>query len=78
MFSNILTVRIVEPEYLLATKLKAARGYKHDLSDIVGIISEERLNNPSFTKENVLKAYYEMYGKDDKINENAFMIFNEC
>ncbi len=45
-FANVLKVRIVEPEYLLATKLRSARPYKHDLSDIIGIIVEEKNMNP--------------------------------
>lgn len=42
-FSNILQVRVVRGEFLLATKLVAGRTYKHDLTDIVEImIKEER------------------------------------
>jgi hypothetical protein len=69
--SNILTVRVVEPEYLLATKLKAGREYKHDLSDIVGIITEEKVKNANFSKENVMKAFYDMYGETSEPNEIA-------
>ena len=42
-FANVLNIRIVDAEYLLATKLKAARPYKHDLSDIAGIIIESHV-----------------------------------
>lgn len=61
-FANVLEVRIVEPEYLLATKLKSARPYKHDFSDIIGIITEEKEINPDFSKQMVMAAYQDMYG----------------
>lgn len=77
-FSNVLAVRIVESEYLLATKLKSARPYKHDFSDIVGIITEERAANPNFTKELVINAYYEMYGGDAELDKTAEMYMDEA
>ena len=39
-FSNILQIRTVSSEYLVAMKLMAGRQYKNDLSDIVGIFIE--------------------------------------
>ena len=55
-YSNILTIRVVASEYLLAMKLKSGRQYKNDLSDIVGVLREhqkkanhcrvKRLNTP--------------------------------
>jgi hypothetical protein len=39
-FSNVLAVRTVAAEYLIAMKLMSGRQYKHDLSDIVGILWE--------------------------------------
>lgn len=77
-FSNVLNIRIVNPEYLLATKLKSARPYKHDLSDIVGIITEERATNPNFTKELIMKAYYDMYGDDATLDKNAEKCMNQA
>ena len=40
-FSNILQIRTVSAEYLVAMKLMAGRQYKNDLSDIVGILVEQ-------------------------------------
>ena len=34
-FSNVLTVRTVSAEYLIAMKLRAGRKYKNDLSDVI-------------------------------------------
>jgi hypothetical protein len=41
-FSNILTVRTVSAEYLIAIKLMSGRRYKNDLSDITGILWEHQ------------------------------------
>lgn len=69
-FANVLHVRTVKPEYLAATKLRSARPYKHDLSDIVGIITEERAKDPKFSKQKILEAYRDMYG-DAKVDQDA-------
>lgn len=46
-FSNILTVRIVTAEYLIAMKLMSGRQYKNDLSDVAGILWEhQKSGNP--------------------------------
>jgi hypothetical protein len=48
-FSNIVTIRTVAAEYLLAMKLMSGRQYKNDLSDIVGILWEhQKSGNPIF------------------------------
>jgi|GEM_PF-1027379 len=39
-YSNILTIRTVAAEYLIAMKLQSGRQYKSDLSDILGILTE--------------------------------------
>ena len=77
-FANVLNIRIVDAEYLLATKLKAARPYKHDLSDIAGIIIEEKAHNPDFTKERVMNAYYDMYGKTTNPSKEAIVCMNDA
>lgn len=38
-FSNVLTVRTISAEYLIAMKLRSGRKYKNDLSDIIGILA---------------------------------------
>ena len=37
-WSNVLTVRTVAAEYLIAMKLCSGRQYKSDLSDVIGIL----------------------------------------
>ncbi|MGN0361752.1 MAG: DUF6036 family nucleotidyltransferase [Bilifractor sp.] len=41
-FSHILEIRTVSAEYLVAMKLMAGRKYKHDLSDVVGILLDRK------------------------------------
>lgn len=38
-YSNVLNIRTISAEYLVAMKLMSGRRYKKDLSDIVGILS---------------------------------------
>jgi hypothetical protein len=76
--SNVLTIRVIDTEYLLATKLKSGREYKHDLSDIAGIIIEEKIRNPEFSKEDVINAFYDMYGSGSKIDDTVKCIMDEA
>jgi len=41
-FSNILNVRMITAEYLIAMKLMSGRQYKNDLSDVAGILWEHQ------------------------------------
>ena len=41
-FSNVLTVRTISGEYLVAMKLMSGRQYKNDISDIIGILHEQK------------------------------------
>lgn len=58
-----LVVRTIKDEYLIAMKMMAARKYKHDYSDIFGIIKE----NPSLSFGKVMKAVENLYGDSSKI-----------
>lgn len=61
-FSNVLTVRIVEAEYLIAMKLRSARKYKHDISDIAGILLEHEEQGNPISLERIEKAISDIYG----------------
>lgn len=56
--NNTLIVRTVKDEYLIAMKMVAARKYKHDYSDIYGILNE----NQFLTYDNIIKAITDLYG----------------
>ena len=70
-FSNILTIRTISAEYLIAMKLRAGRKYKHDLSDIIGILAEhEKTGNPISIKE-IDTAVINLYGGWDDFSEDS-------
>lgn len=41
-YSGVLNIRTINAEYLVAMKLMSGRRYKKDLSDIVGILNEQK------------------------------------
>ena len=61
-FNQVLRVRTVKDEYLIAMKLISFRSYKHDWSDIIGILKE----NPT-----IKKAFINLYGSLDKMSDDA-------
>jgi len=61
-FSNIVTVRTVAAEYLVAMKLMSGRQYKNDLSDIAGILSEHQKRGEPITREEIDGAVEKLYG----------------
>lgn len=70
-FSNILTVRSISGEYLVAMKLKSMRQYKNDISDIVGIFREQQEVGDPLSFEKVETAVMNLYGSWDSIPDEA-------
>jgi len=68
-FCNCVDVRTVKGEYLVAMKLKSGRIYKHDLSDIVGIILSEKMIGNNISYNRILDAYKELYNNILDIDE---------
>ena len=68
-YSNVLTIRTVTAEYLIAMKLMAGRKYKNDLSDIAGILWEHQKNGNPITPEMVDKAVNLLYGGWEQVPE---------
>ena len=66
-FSNVLQVRTISAEYLVAMKLMAGRKYKNDLSDIVGIIIEQENKGKTISLEVVKKAVIDLYDRYENI-----------
>ncbi len=60
-FSNIVEVRILPSEYLVAMKLASLRLYKYDMSDIVGIIRAG--NIPRVRIEKAVRDLYDDFSK---------------
>ena len=70
-FSNVLTIRTITGEYLVAMKLMAYRQYKHDVSDIVGILREQQNSGDPLTFERIGKAVKALYDSWDNLPTNA-------
>lgn len=70
-YSNVLTVRTVSGEYLIAMKLASGRGYKNDLSDTIGIFREEKEMGTPITYARLDKAVCELYGGWEQLPKNA-------
>lgn len=61
-FSNVLTIRTISAEYLIAMKLRSGRKYKNDLSDIVGILAEHEKQGKTIAMSAINKAVIDLYG----------------
>lgn len=70
-FLNIIQVRTVSAEYLVAMKLMAGRQYKNDLSDIVGILIEQEEKGDSFTLDRIKKAVIDLYDFYERLPDNS-------
>ena len=75
-YSNILTVRTVKAEYLIAMKAMSGRQYKYDLSDIVGILWEHEKNGTPITREAVDAAITKLYG-EKQIPDISLQLLND-
>lgn len=60
-FGHVLDVRTVSGEYLIAMKLMSGRQYKNDISDIVGILCEEKKRGTPLTLEKIKMAVCNLY-----------------
>ena len=61
-FSNVLTIRTISAEYLIAMKLRSGRQYKSDLSDVLGILAAHEKRGVPITMEQIHKAASDLYG----------------
>ena len=60
-FLGYLDVRTVTDEYLIAMKLMSGRVYKHDLSDVVGVLYECHLKGYEISRDIIVKAVEDLY-----------------
>ena len=68
-WSNVLTVRTVAAEYLIAMKLRSGRQYKSDLSDVIGILYEHEKRSEPISMDQIRKAVTSLYGSWDALPE---------
>lgn len=70
-YSNTISFRTITAEYLIAMKLRAARKYKYDRSDIVGILMEQEANGNPITLDKIKKAVKDLYGSYDILDKEV-------
>lgn len=76
-FSNVLMIRTISEEYLIAMKLVSGRKYKSDLSDIAGIIYEKKKEGNPITFEQINEAVINLYGNWDLISLESKELLNK-
>lgn len=68
-YANVLTIRTISAEYLVAMKLRSGRQYKSDLSDVLGILSEHQRQGTPLSMARIQKAAADLYGDFDALPE---------
>ena len=75
-YSNVLTVRAVAAEYLVAMKLMSGRKYKYDLSDVAGILSEHEKSGKPISRSDIDRAMKELYGGWRDVPESSIELID--
>lgn len=76
-FSNILNVRTIGAEYLIAMKLMSGRQYKNDLSDVAGILLEHQKGKNPIKREDIDKAVVVLYKAGSKLSKGSKQFIND-
>jgi len=66
-FGYVLEVRTVSGEYLVAMKLMSGRKYKNDISDVIGILKEQKEIGKPLTLEKIQTAACDLYDSWDNL-----------
>ena len=77
-YSNILTVRTVSAEFLLAMKLMSGRAYKHDTSDITGILLEHQKAGEPISRERIERAIVRLYGENAVLPDSSAKLLDDA
>ena len=75
-YANVMTVRTIVGQYLVAMKLRSGRKYKHDLSDIVGILMTHRMEGNPLLPDDIREAYEQLYGDWNELPEDSRLFVN--
>ena len=70
-FYQVLSVRILTGEYLIAMKLRSFRHYKNDISDIVGILAEHTDRREPISFAMIDRAVRDLYDSWDDFPAGA-------
>ena len=76
-YKEIINVRTIKDEYLIAMKLMSGRIYKNDISDIIGIIISNKKNGKDFTYDMIDKAIKNLYGSWDGVDKDIIKILDD-
>lgn len=76
-FQRLLEVRTIKEQYLIAMKLVAGRLYKHDFTDIIGILIECKKVDRPLSKEVIKNAVIDLYESLDAVKEDVWERFND-
>ncbi len=76
-FSNHVDIRIVPDEYVVAMKLVSDRDYKHDHSDIVGILRDNADSGKPLSKEQIVASVERLYGAVDAVSARAWEFLDD-
>lgn len=77
-YSNVITIRTVTGEHLIAMKLKAGRKYKNDLSDIIGILAEHEKLGEMISIEMIKQAVIDLYDSYDAITDEMKLFIEKA
>ena len=70
-FSNVVTFRTVTGEYLVAMKLMSGRQYKYDLSDVIGILWEQKKKGQPLSMDQIKAAAVDLYDSYDRLPQDS-------
>ncbi len=73
-YSNVLNIRTISAEYLVAMKLMSGRRYKKDLSDIIGILNEQERRGEPLSYQQIDCAVRNLYDGWENISEYAIQV----
>lgn len=77
-FSNVVTIRTVTAEYLVAMKLKSGRQYKYDRSDVIGILWEQEKAGDPLSLERIRKAVEDLYDSYDVLSDEVKLFIEKA
>ena len=70
-YANVVTIRTIAAEYLIAMKLRSGRQYKNDLSDILGILAEHEKSKTPISMDQIRTAVTDLYGSWESLPESS-------
>ena len=77
-FNQVLNVRMVTGEYLVAMKLRSGRQYKNDLSDIIGILAEHKKAGSPLSYQQIEEAVVKLYGSWEGFPEESIHFIKQA